>query len=357
MYLEQETQEYEQRFGMKPHTAIMICDRGTGDTWNADFQAHMRDTCAKHKMQLISHSLPGGHNKFRYDQHGNVVGSDIKSGMSGGHIMNKKGESPAMAICGWLNEKRDMSLKGNIKRRYHPVPAAKVPPRTSAYQPLKAGKVGITSVHCIRVDPNGNIFFKYLSCFNNECFDKNFCTDCGESDNFGKWMKVNKIKKKSEVKKRQKFVYNKDDPVVKQLFDGDPNKWKKPDLIKLCKSNNVEYKGVIKFDLILGLVNKKKRAIILSDSNPKSIKKRKRNVMIPESLKCLSIWNKCNKLDDVNKRRIIDILTKDATKGDSNKEEILLNKEMNNGVVTKRIFRWDWTTNKHKIINQKIRTP
>ncbi len=90
MFMEDQKPKYKQTFGVDWRTFILFSDKGGADIWNADFQGHMVEICRKHQIQLLCCALAAGHNKHKYDQHGNTTRRDICSGMSGGIFRIKK---------------------------------------------------------------------------------------------------------------------------------------------------------------------------------------------------------------------------------------------------------------------------
>ena len=177
-----------------------------------------------------------------------------------------------------MTKERPVSLNGDVPRYYNAVHSSKVPPRKSAYQRLLAGKVGIRNCNCIRVDRNGIIWLKEFPCFCNWCFDCDFSDDCPESEKHGKWLKVNKLKKKAEIKKRKRVIYDTEDPDLIKLFDGqDANKWIVKDLKKLCKTKEIIVeKGWIKNDLIRSLIIKEKGVLIPVSGFKEPVTKKRR---------------------------------------------------------------------------------
>ena len=150
-------------------TLIVFGDRGSGDQWGADWLGHSVETAFKHNVQIITNTLPGGHNKWLHDAFGNVAKNAALRGFNGDIVMLDLNDSPAKKICDWLNREYAVSYDGSVKYHFEYVPAEEVPPRYSDIETLKVGSKGVQSFFCAKSCTNGQLHFRYGSCFCDEC--------------------------------------------------------------------------------------------------------------------------------------------------------------------------------------------
>lgn len=252
-YITKKKYEYFAKHAAPLKTIFIWGDRGSGDQWNADWLAHSAELSFIHGVQLLTGTLPGGHNKWLHDAFGNVAKSAALRALLGDIVKFGPDDSPSKVLCDWLNKEYGFSLDGTKKYEYIYVPADEVPPRYSNIQTLKIGPQGqgVKSFHTARADTDGGLYFRRLSCFCDECIEGEFKINCALSDKVGEWMKCNKIKPKKQkpkqVQKKDKRLYEYDETneELRKLFtnkDGkyvEASKWLKPDLLTLCKGKRI----------------------------------------------------------------------------------------------------------------------
>ena len=267
-------------------TVIVFGDRGSGDQWGADWLGHSVEISFKHNVQIVTNTLPGGHNKWLHDAFGNIAKNAALRGFNGDIVVLDLNDSPAEKICEWLNAEYSVSYDGVKKFHYVYVPAEDVPPRYSNIDTLKIGKKGVKSFYCARSDSTGHLLFRYGSCFCDHCIASKFKVNCAMSNKVGGWIKCNGIKSKQARQKKDanNASTNENNSKVRELFtciDGKykkPNSWTVPELKTLCRKHNVFLRSSDrKADIIAKLIAKAAQHNVLISSNHNNRSNHNRN--------------------------------------------------------------------------------